>query len=324
MQPRIAICADDTAEAGEGAPHRANEPSGDALRQALAAAVTGAGGRLVEPVDAQGMVWLSARGASALAAVLDTHPGISWVQLPWAGVENLASAGVLNRPVTFTCAKGAFAGQVAEHALALTLATLRNLVHQARTPTWHSLDPRSLHGARVTILGGGGIATELLALLAPFGCRVTVVRRRAEELPGASRTLPVARLHDVLPHTDVLVLALALTPDTRTIIGERELDALPSHAVVVNVARGAHLHTEALLQALKNDTIGGAALDVTDPEPLPDGHPLWADPRVLITSHCADSADYVVDRLSRRVASNVRRLSEGRELEGVVEPGEGY
>lgn len=321
MRPLITIAPEDRPD---GAPDRANEPSVEELRRRVAQAVRAAGGRLVAAEEANGLVWLSAQGAEALAGFLDAHKGIEWVQLPWAGVEGVADAGILDRPVTFTCAKGAFAEQVAEHALTLTLASLRNLVVQARTPRWHSKDPRTLHGARVTILGGGGTARALLRLLRPFGCRTTVLRRRPEPVEGAHSTLHIGRLADVLPDTDVLILALALTPETRHVLGTPQLSALPPHAVVVNVARGGHIDTEALVQALRADLIGAVALDVTDPEPLPEGHPLWDDGRVLITSHCADSADYATEMLCGRVESNVRRLIEGGELEGLVEPEAGY
>lgn len=93
---------------------------------------------------------------------------------------------------------------------------------------------------------------------------------------------------------------------------------------MVNVARGAHIDTDALVEALRNGTISAAGLDVTDPEPLPEGHPLWSDPRALITSHCADSADYVMRMLCERIERNVRHLREGRPLEGLIDPATGY
>jgi phosphoglycerate dehydrogenase-like enzyme len=176
----------------------------------------------------------------------------------------------------------------------------------------------------VTILGGGGIAAELIRLLAPFQCRIRVIRRQAQKMDGADETLQVSSLRSVLGDTDVLVLALALTPETSGIIGVAELALLPDQAIVVNVARGAHLATDALVEALRTNTIAGAGLDVTDPEPLPAGHPLWTDPRVLITSHCADSPEYVTQMLCERVERNVRSLRAGRPLEGLVDPVAGY
>ncbi|MBB0232227.1 NAD(P)-dependent oxidoreductase, partial [Streptomyces calidiresistens] len=279
----------------------------------------------VGPGEAAGLVWLTPADADALNRLLDAHPGIGWVQFPWAGVEKLVANGVTDRPIVFTSAKGLFAEQVAEHALTLALACLRSLAVQARTPRWHSIDPASLFRRRVTVVGAGGTARELVRLLAPFGCEVRVVRRSAgEPVAGAARTLPVPALPEVLPDTDVLVLALALTPGSRQLIGARELAALPSHAVLVNVARGAHVDTDALVAELRRDGLAAAGLDVTDPEPLPEGHPLWSDPRVLITSHCADSAEFATRVLCGRVARNVANLRAGRELEGRVDPALGY
>jgi phosphoglycerate dehydrogenase-like enzyme len=224
----------------------------------------------------------------------------------------------------FTCTKGAFAGQGAEHALLLTLACLRHLVKQTRTPSWGRVEPTSLAGRAVTIVGAGGITEELIRLLAPFGCRVRVLRRRPEPLAGADETLPVSELHNVLPDTDVLVLALALTPQTHHIIGAPELALLPAHATVVNVARGPHIDTDALVTALREGEIAAAGLDVTDPEPLPASHPLWSDPRALITSHSADSVAYVRAMLCERVEENIAHLLAGETLAGVVDVEHGY
>lgn len=321
MEARIAIAP--SPEAG-AAYDRPNSPGLDRLRLRVEEAVSGGGGVNVPLAEADGLVWLIPGEPELLRSALDAHPRIGWVQFPWAGVERFTASGVLDRPVVFSCAKGAFAGQVGEHALMLVLACLRNLARQARTPRWYPVDPRSLHGQRVTVLGGGGIATELIRLLRPFECRIRVIRRRAERIEGAEETLPPEALPAVLPETDILVLALALTPETTHVIGAAELALLPAHAVVVNVARGAHIQTDALVEALRAGTISAAGLDVTDPEPLPEGHPLWAEDRVLITSHCADSAEYVTRMFCERVERNVRNLRTGLPLEGVIDPAAGY
>ncbi len=295
-----------------------------ALRDLVEAAIRRGGGTVVPPGEANGLVWLISRDTAGLRRVLDENPGIAWVQLPVAGVDSFISSGVLDHPATFTCTKGAFAGQVAEHALLLALACLRHLVTVARRPSWKRVEPTSLAGRSVTILGAGGITEELIRLLAPFNCKVRVLRRRPEPLAGADETLPTSALHTVLPDTDVLVLALALTPQTRHIIGAAELALLPAHAIVVNVARGPHIDTDALVKALNEGEIAGAGLDVTDPEPLPDSHPLWSDPRALITSHSADSIAYVREMLAQRVEENVAHLLAGETLTGIVDVEHGY
>ncbi|MCW2876470.1 MAG: D-isomer specific 2-hydroxyacid dehydrogenase family protein [Sphaerisporangium sp.] len=305
-------------------PPGGNDPRAGRVRAALEEAVRSGGGSVVPLAEADGLLWLVPGHPERLQQTLDDHPRVRWVQFPWAGVEKFAASGVFHHPAVFTCAKGSFAGQVGEHALLLTLACLRNVARQARTPRWTPMPPRSLHGRSVTILGAGGIAEELVRLLRPFDCHIKVIRRRPDKVEGANETLPRSALAAALPGTDVLVLALALTAETAHIVGAAELARLPAHAVVVNVARGAHIDTGALVQALEAGRISAAGLDVTDPEPLPEGHPLWSDPRVLITSHCADSPEYVMRMLCERVEHNVLRLRAGLPLDGVIDPAAGY
>ena len=288
----------------------------------VADAVTAGGGELVSPADAEGLVWVGGPDASAFEPVLAGAPGARWVQLPWAGVEPYV--GLLDPARTWTCGKGVYAEPVAEHVLALTLAGLRGLPERAAATTWGTSGGRSLFDRRVTILGGGGITEALLALLAPFRCDVTVVRRHPEPLPGARRGGPADALAEALPGADVVVLALALTPETTGIIDAAALELMEDHAWLVNVGRGAHVVTDDLVAALAAGAIGGAALDVTDPEPLPDGHPLWAEPRCLITPHTANTPAMARPHLSARITENVRRFGAGEPLVGLVDVRLGY
>jgi phosphoglycerate dehydrogenase-like enzyme len=290
-----------------------------------AAAIRAGGGDVValdqEPV---GLVWTDTATVEGLREVLAAHPEIAWVQLPLAGVERAVAAGVIDRGRRWTSAKGAYAEPVAEHALALTLAGLRQLTVRARARSWGDPAGVSLFDQPVTIIGGGGIATVLLRLLAPFRARVTVVRRRAERVPGTARTIGSDRLPEALGGARVVVLALALTPATRGLIGPAELATMERDAWLVNVARGGLVDTGALVEALRTGQIGGAALDVTDPEPLPAGHPLWDLPNCLITPHTADTLEMIQPLLARRITENVRRLAAGQELTGLVDPDLGY
>jgi len=176
----------------------------------------------------------------------------------------------------------------------------------------------------VTILGGGGITHFLLEHLAPFGVEATVVRRQVEPVPGAARTVTMSELHEVLPGALVVFLALALSPSTTGIIGAPELEIMDEGAWLVNVARGRHVDTDALVAALTSGSIAGAALDVTEPEPLPDGHPLWELPNCIITPHTADTIEMIRPLLGERIRANVERYAAGRELIGLVDPVEGY
>ncbi len=290
-------------------------------------AVEAGGGTVVGPGEgADCLVWLGR--PAEVAAALEAEDALEWVQLPMAGVEGVAEAGVFDDPrwsgLTWTCAKGSFAEPVAEHALALALAGLRHLALRARATSWGEQAGTTLYDAQVTVLGGGGIAASLLQLLEPFRVRATVVRRSAEPLAGAWRTVTPEHLHEVLPGSRCLFVALALHPGTVKVVGERELELLGPDGWLVNVARGRHVDTEALVKALQEGTIGGAGLDVTDPEPLPAGHPLWSMPNCLVTPHTADTPEMVRALLATRVTENVARWREGRRLVGLVDPAAGY
>ena len=288
-------------------------------------AVLAGGGEVVGLGDRpDSLVWLDPGDVDGLAAWLAEVPQARWVQLPFAGVERVAAAGLLDDERIWTCAKGAYAEPVAEHALALALAGLRHLPARVSATSWGLPAGTSLYDRKVTILGGGGIATSLLEQLAPFRVEATVVRRTPDAVPGAARVLPTDRLHEALVDPLVVVLALALTPETTGIIGARALAAMPETAWLVNVARGPHVDTAALVDALGAGSIAGAALDVTDPEPLPDGHPLWDLENCIVTPHTADTIDMVIPLLAERIRANVHRLADGDPLVGRVDASVGY
>jgi phosphoglycerate dehydrogenase-like enzyme len=292
-------------------------------------AVRAAGGTLTGlGDDTRGIVWLDASDPDGLQHALATAPGVSWVQLPFAGVDAFAHLIAEHGDrVLFTSAKGAYAEPVAEHALALTLATLRVLQERARATSW-SREPEglSLYGRHVVVIGAGGIALEYLRLVAPFDVRVTVVRRSDEPVPGADRTVTRDQLDQVLPDADVVVVAAAMTSDTAHLFGAPQFAIMPDHACLVNVGRGGQVDTDALVAALRSGAIAAAGLDVTDPEPLPDGHPLWSEPGALITPHQANTPEMAAPLLAERVASNVRAFlgGDGTGFVGVVDPQAGY
>jgi phosphoglycerate dehydrogenase-like enzyme len=285
-------------------------------------AVNEGGGYVVPLAEAEGLIWGDPRNADGLAVALDQAPKARWVQLPFAGIENFAH--LLDDEHVWVCAKGVYAEPVAELALALGVAGLRGVASYSRAQTWERPQGSNLLGGRVTILGGGGITTSLVRLLQPFDCHITVVRRRAEDLPGVDDVLDADRYADALPGADLVVVALALTPETIGIIGAEELALMERHAWLVNVARGRHVVTDDLVAALRDGTIGGAGLDVTDPEPLPDGHPLWELPNCIITPHVGNTPEMAVPLLSERITTNVRRYAADEELIGLVDLEAGY
>lgn len=302
-------------------PSIAVEPRG--TRTWLDGAVETGGGTVSRPDLASALVWGHHADPQGLDAILVPNPGIEWVQLPWAGVEVYVDVIRRHGGRQWTCGKGVYAEPVAEHALALALAGFRGLPVFGRRTSWGQTYGANLLGARVVVLGGGGIAESFLRLIQPFGCAVTVVRRRSDPLPGAT-VVGLGQLDDALVGADLLVLALALTPETVGLIDGRRLRLLAPNAWVVNVARGGHVVTDDLVEALRDDAIGGAALDVTDPEPLPDGHPLWSERRCLITPHTGNTLTMAEPLLRARVGDNVRRWIAGEELIGRVDPAAGY
>lgn len=233
-------------------------------------------------------------------------------------------SGVIDEQRVFTSAAGAYAQQVAEHALALMLAGRRRLATYARAHRWLPIETRAISGSTVAIVGCGGIGRALIGLLQPFDVEVVAVNRSGEEVPRAARTLPAERTSEIWPQCDVVVLSAPASASTYHLVGAPQLAAMQEHAWLVNVARGALVDTAALVEALDAGAIAGAALDVTDPEPLPDDHPLWKQPRALITPHVANPAHAQRRSLAQRVRDNVERFARGDPLIGAIDPERGY
>jgi phosphoglycerate dehydrogenase-like enzyme len=286
-----------------------------------AEAVEAGGGTVGALAEADGLVWAD----SQETALPELPARVRWVQLPAAGVERWLEHGLPDGPV-YTSAAGAFALPVAEHALALVLAGARRLAECARAGEWRPVrgEVRSLEGASVAIVGAGGIGRALIALLEPFGARVLAVTRRGRPVPGAERTVPADRMDEVLGEADFVVLAAPGTAGTRRLIDADRLARMRPDAWLVNVGRGSLVDTDALVAALEGGRLGGAALDVTDPEPLPAGHPLWERDDVLITPHIATPPEAERRHMAERIRENVARLASGEPLLGVVDREAGY
>ena len=288
----------------------------------MADAVVAGGGQLVDIEAAEGLMWADPRDPNALDEAIRHAPDLRWIQLPFAGVEPFVH--LVGHDMIWTCGKGVYAEPVAELALTLALAGMRGLGAYARRSAWSAQQGTNLLGGRVTILGGGGITESLLRLLRPFDCHVTVVRNRLQAMDGADEVLEADQYVDALPGADLVVLALPLTPETEGIIGYNELSMMERNAWLVNVARGKHVVTDDLVRALSHGLIAGAGLDVTDPEPLPTGHPLWQQENCLITPHVATTDAMGDPLLAERITRNVQRFAHGGALVGIIDPDLGY
>ncbi|MGI9622136.1 MAG: D-isomer specific 2-hydroxyacid dehydrogenase family protein [Acidimicrobiales bacterium] len=289
-------------------------------RDALVAAVEAGGGEVVALDEATALVWADPQAPELLPE--HTHAGIDWVQLPYAGIEPFID--LLDRDRVWTCGKGVYTRPVAEHILALALAAFHNLGPYSAASEWSGPVGRNLFGSRVLLLGGGGITTDLLELLAPFDTHNVVLRRVPEALDGADHVGTLDDLHAELPQADLVVLALAVTPQTIGVIGAHELGLIGPDSWLINLARGVHVDTDALVEALENGAIGGACLDVTDPEPLPQGHPLWSFDNCIITPHVGNTPEMGLELLADRVTENTGLYARGDPLIGPVDLDLGY
>ena len=255
------------------------------------------------------------RLVEALAA-----PGrtLRWMHFITAGRNGFEAAG-LPPGVTITWSPGALSPTVAEHAMALLLALARrvpDMVARGAQGHWDAAlgrQARALEGGTLLVVGLGHIGRELARRARAFGMRVEAVTRTPQPDPLVDAAYPLAQLHERLAQADAIVLCLALTPRTTRIIDAAALACCRRQPLLVNIGRGGLVDHAALDAALAAGQLGGAALDVTDPEPLPPGHPLWQ--RALISPHFAGlGSGPSMERLARSAAENARRLVAGEEL----------
>jgi len=315
QSPRIAVLGKTTPAGGPPGPE-------------LFDAVTEGGGTLVDGAGADGIVWVDPGDPDGLRDTLEDSPA-RWIQLPFAGIEPFVTGGVIDSSRVWTCAKGIYGESCAEHALAFMLIAAHRMHDHLRASSWMAEDDKSreqrFHGrASVVIVGTGGIGRSLASMLVPFEANVVAVNRSGRELAEADRSVTIDRLPEVLPNADYVVLAASTTDETKGMFDAAMLARMKPEAWLVNVARGALVDTDALVEALETGIIGGAALDVTAPEPLPDSHPLWSLDNAMITPHVANTWVMGLPALSALVARNVAKFAAGEELEGLVDPELGY
>ena len=252
---------------------------------------------------------------------------LAWIQLLSAGYDAVGRHGYPAN-VAITNAGPAFAPSVATQALGLLLGIQRQfpiLLADQKLHQWDKGGARERCAApidsTIAVLGFGYIGSEIGRLLQAFGAHVVALTRSAKPHPHADESLSIKELRAVLPRADAVVIALAASPETRHLIGAPEFALMKRSVVIVNIARGYIIDCEALATALRDGTIAGAGLDVTEPEPLPPGHVLWDAPNLIIAPHMAGAPGSVTaKRLAQVVYDNVTRHLKGEALAHIVKP----
>jgi len=270
---------------------------------------------------------------SADPALPKAAPELKWMCCAFAGVEPFLLPGAFANPgALLTNASGAYGVTIAEHIVMVALELMRRQLDYNRIVAarqWvRDLPIRSIRGSRITLLGAGDIAREAAKRLRAFGPKSIVALNRSGRNAGAmfSQTLPVSALDDILPKTDLLVMALPGTPETRGIMDGRRLALLPRDAFLINVGRGSAVDEAALLALLQSGRLAGAALDVFEREPLPADSPMWDCPRLLITTHVAGNMTlkYTVDRIVAMFIEDFGNYCAGRPMAHLVDREKGY
>jgi phosphoglycerate dehydrogenase-like enzyme len=279
--------------------------------------------------------------AEAFDRLLARAPHLTWVHSATSGVERALTPAARARDVLVTNARGVFSRPIAEHVLMMILAVSRHLpelLELQRERTWQPLEGRELRELTIGIIGYGSLGRSVASLASAFGARVIALRRRPDGAPPVmpdedgdfpfeprvDRVVGPDRLHDLLAESDIVVLAAPLTLETEGMIDEAAVGAMKRDAWLINVARGRLVDDTALVRALRDNRIGGAALDTFRDEPLPPGSPYWELPNVILTPHTAWSSARVLDRSIDLFCDNLVRYSRGDALRNVVDPAAGY
>lgn len=247
--------------------------------------------------------------------------GVRWVQSTWAGVDAV-DWSVVPAGTVITSLPGVFGPQMAEFVFAYLLAHVQHVPWRYSNRTWDERLPETLAGSTLGILGAGSIGGAIAETAAGFGMRVVGCRRSGAADPRYERMYPMSEIDDFATGLDHLVAVLPATAETRGLVDRELLGRLRPGAVFVNVGRGATAVTDDVVEAVVDGRLALAVLDVTDPEPLPGGHPAWSVPGVVVTGHTA--AHSRPDDIVGFFLENLARYEAGEALHGVVDPGRGY
>lgn len=262
-------------------------------------------------------------------------PRLRWIQSTAAGADRLLDNPLARSGVAITTASGIHAIPIGEYVIAAILAFAKGFpaaIHSQEHHEWRDYLTSEIHGKTLGIIGLGAIGGGIARLARPFGVRILALRRsisaRAHGAetgnPDVDELLPPAGLPYLLQESDYVAISMPLTPETRHLIGERELALMKDSAFLINISRGAIIDEPALIRALQKRTIAGAALDVFEKEPLPAESELWGLPNVILTPHASGSSPLYMDRAIDLFCDNLRRYLDGQPLRNRMDPDRGY
>ncbi len=314
--------------AGELTPDQINELKAVAPNVKVIASVTRQTA-MEHAAEAQGV---DARFATA--EFIGKAPKLVWVQAMSAGVDRyLANTALAETDrIVLTNMRAVHGPAIADHAMAMLLELTRGMRFYGEAQakgkwTDEAPDPRpmALQGKTMLVVGIGGIGTEIAQRAHGFGMRVIATRR--SDTPAPAYVEKVGKPGDLLtmlPEADVVAICVPLTAETEKMFDAAAFSAMKKGSYLINIARGRVVETPAMIEALKSGKLAGACLDVTDPEPLPEGHPLWGMKNVVITPHTAAEADLTEERHWALFKENVRRFGAGEPLLNCVDKKAGY
>jgi phosphoglycerate dehydrogenase-like enzyme len=257
-------------------------------------------------------------------------PRLKWIQSTSAGVEHILSHDLVQSPVQVTSVSGIHAIPIGEFVITLMLMLAKQAplcFELKKSRQWKEFPPAVLHSKTVGIVGLGSIGGEIARLSKAFSMKVIAIRRSTKKLASARNVdvlLPLEGLNQLLTQSDFIILSLPLTNETHGLIGEKQLKIMKSSAYLINVSRGAIIDEQALIEALENNQIAGAGLDVFATEPLPAESKLWRLKNVIITSHISGVMTDYLTKTTIVFCENLRRYLAGQKLLNIVDKKAGY
>ena len=268
---------------------------------------------------------------SLLREVFRMSPRVQWIHTRSAGLDTILFPELIASPVPLTNGTGVFSPSLGEFALAAILyfaKDLRRMIRNQEAGRWDQFDVTGISGQTVGIVGYGDIGRAVATRVRAMGMRVLAVKRSGPLLynvdPLVQRIYGPESLLEVLLQCDYVIVAAPLTPETRAMINDAAFEAMKREAVIINIGRGPVIDEAAMVRALENGRIKGAALDVFDKEPLPAGHPLYRLQNVLLSPHCADHTPDWLERAMQFFIDQFHRFRKGEPLLNVVDKNRGY